>query len=164
MELVTIAIFPGSFDPFTNGHLDLVRRASQTFNRVIVAVLNNPDKQPLFTVSERMELISAAVEPLHGVEVDSFMGLLVDYVKLKQATVIVRGIRNGSDLDAELPMAQMNEHMHPEAVTLFLGTRPEFAHFSSSLVKQVAKNGGPVTGMVPSVIEVALHRKMNKSD
>lgn len=160
---MAIAIFPGSFDPFTNGHFDLVRRASQIFDRVIVAVLNNPDKQPLFSVSERTELIAAAVDGLPGVEVDSFMGLLVDYVKLKQANVIVRGIRNGADLDAELAMAQMNEHMYPAAVTFFLGTRPEFAHFSSSLVKQVARHGGDITGMVPAPIERALRQRVKGS-
>jgi pantetheine-phosphate adenylyltransferase len=149
-------VYPGSFDPFTKGHLDIVTRASSVFDEVIVAVLNNPDKRPLFSVTERMDLIATSTQHLPAVRADSFMGLLVDYVKLKQATVMIRGLRSVADLEVELPMAQMNGTMYPQAITVFLATRPEFSHFSSSLIKQVAQHGGDVTGMVPDAVQHAL--------
>lgn len=159
--MLTTAVYAGSFDPFTNGHLDIVARAAGIFDTLVVAVLNNPAKHPMFSVDERMALITAATRSLPGVQVDSFMGLLVDYVKLKQATVIIRGLRTSSDFEAELPMAQMNDTMYPQATTLFLPTRPAYSHLSSSLIKQVAMHHGNLDGMVPDVVKAALTAKQH---
>lgn len=159
MNTLVRAIYPGSFDPITNGHLDVIHNAAPLFDRLVVAVLNNPDKQSLFSVSERMELIRAALGALPNVEVDSFSGLLADYTKLQQAEVVVRGLRSGQDYAAEVPMAHLNRRLHPSLKTVFLPASLSVADISSSMVKQIAMNGGNVSTLVPKDIEAALHRK-----
>lgn len=158
---MTIAIYPGSFDPITSGHLDMLERASRLFQQVIVAVLQNPMKTPLFTVQERMELIREATRSFPNVMVDSFMGLLVDYAKLKGASAIIRGLREVSDFENELKMAHMNRHLNPDVTTLFIPTNPKFSFVSSSLVKEVASHGGSVHGFVPEPVEQALYAKFH---
>ncbi|MDQ0190858.1 pantetheine-phosphate adenylyltransferase [Alicyclobacillus cycloheptanicus] len=153
------AVYSGSFDPFTNGHLDIVTRASALFDQVIVAVLHNPSKRPLFSVDERMQLIAAATQGLGNVSVDSFQGLLVDYLRQQRASVIVRGLRGVSDLEGELHMAQMNQAMYPAAETVFLATSPALSYISSSLVKDVASHGGNVAGFVPAAVCRAVQAK-----
>jgi pantetheine-phosphate adenylyltransferase len=142
------ALCPGMFDPVTNGHLDIVHRAAALFDRVVVAVVENPTKEPLFPSDDRVAMLEEAVSGIEGVEVSSFDGLLVDYARDQGVNVIVKGLRAVSDFDYELQMAQMNRHLS-EIETYFVPTSPKWSYLSSSLVKQVARYGGDVSGMVP---------------
>ncbi len=152
---MTTALCPGSFDPPTNGHLDVVERTSRHFDRVIVAVIANPSKQSLFTIDERTEMLADALAHLDNVEIASFDGLLVDFAQAHGAEVIVKGLRAVSDFEYELQMAQMNTAL-TGIDTLFLTAQPEFAFLSSSLVKEVARYGGSVKGLVPEGVLAAL--------
>jgi len=148
-----IAIYPGSFDPITNGHLDVILRASKIFDKVIVAVLENPEKKsPLFTIGERVELIKKVTKNVYNVEVESFRGLLVNYAKEKGAKVIIKGLRAVSDFEYELQMAMMNNKLNNELETLFMMTSSKYSFLSSSLVKQVAMYGGCIKDLVPDEI------------
>ena len=143
----------------TNGHLDIVRRAASLFDRVVMAVIENPAKAPLFEVEERVTMLRDAVGDLDGVEVDSFSGLLVDYARTKGAGVIVKGLRAVSDFDYELQMAQMNRHL-AEVETVFVPTSAKWSYLSSSLVKEVARYGGDVSGLVPEPVVGRLKEKL----
>jgi pantetheine-phosphate adenylyltransferase len=155
-----LAVCPGSFDPVTNGHLDIVRRALALFDEVVVAVLGNPAKQGLFTVEERVELLRASLEGAERVRVEAVGGgLLVDYGRRIGASAIVKGLRSGNDFAYELPMALMNRHLSG-LETVFLPGDPAFEHVSSSLVKEVASHGGDVTGLVPDVVLGGLRAKL----
>jgi pantetheine-phosphate adenylyltransferase len=153
------ALCPGTYDPVTHGHLDIVRRAAGRFDRVVMAVIENPAKEPLFPVAERVEMLREAVADLDNVEVDSFTGLLVDYARSKGAGVIVKGLRAVSDFDYELQMAQMNRHL-AEVETFFVPTSAKWSYLSSSLVKEVARFGGDVSGLVPEHVLRRLKEKM----
>jgi pantetheine-phosphate adenylyltransferase len=147
----TIGIYPGTFDPVTNGHLDIIARAARHLGSVIVAVSQNPGKTPLFTLEERIALVKEATASLDGVEVDSFDGLLVDYALRKGASLIVKGLRVVSDFEYEMQMAQMNVRLGG-VETLFLVATPSYSFLSSSLVKEVARLGGDVDGLVPAEV------------
>ncbi len=151
---MSIAVVPGSFDPVTLGHVDVVRRARALFDEVVVGVAVNAGKSPLLPVDERVRLIEAAVAGLPGVRVAEVPGLLVDFCRAVGATAVVKGLRSGGDYDAELPMAWMNAHLGVE--TLFLPATPEVAHIASSLVKDVARHGGPIDGLVPDGVAAAV--------
>ena len=153
------ACCPGTYDPVTNGHLDIVARAAKVFDSVIVAVLVNPGKQPLFTVEERIALLKEASADIPGVEVDSFEGLLVDFARARGVTAIVKGLRAVSDFDYELQMAQMNASL-TEIETVFVPTSPEWSFLASSLVKEVAAFGGDVSGLVPDFVLGPLTEKL----
>ena len=142
------ALCPGTFDPVTNGHLDVVRRAATLLDRVVVAVVENPSKEPLFPTAERVEMLKEAFSDLPGVEVDSFTGLLVDYARDQGVGLIVKGLRAVSDFEYEIQMAQMNRHLS-EIETCFVATSPKWSYLSSSLVKEIARYGGDVSGLVP---------------
>ncbi|MGF1514829.1 MAG: pantetheine-phosphate adenylyltransferase [Elainellaceae cyanobacterium] len=144
-----IAVYPGSFDPITLGHLDIIERASRIYNHVVVAVLTNPSKTPLFTVQQRLRQIELSTASLSNVEVDSFNGLTVVYVRARQAQVILRGLRAVSDFEMELQMAHTNKTLSEQIETVFLATSNEYSFLSSSVVKEVAKFGGPVNHLVP---------------
>jgi pantetheine-phosphate adenylyltransferase len=154
-----IAVYPGSFDPVTFGHLDIIRRGAKQFDRVIVAVLNNTSKSPLFSVEERKELLREVTRDLPNVEIDSFRDLLVRYLRSKQAKVIIRGIRSVTDFEYELQMASTNRQLDEGIETIFMMTNPKYSYLSSSIVKEIAKFQGPVQDLVPPVVEAALHRK-----
>jgi pantetheine-phosphate adenylyltransferase len=156
-----VAVCPGSFDPVTNGHLDVFRRAASLSDRVIVAVLVNKTKSSLFTVEERMDMLREVVADIPNVEVDSFYGLLVDYCKAKGIRAIVKGLRAVSDFDYELQMAQMNYRLG-EVETLFVSTNPLYSYLSSSLVKEVATHGGSVEGLVPDLVLERLHATLEE--
>lgn len=156
-----VAVYPGSFDPITNGHLDIIKRGAKSFDKVIVAVLINIDKKGLFDVEERVELIKKVVKDIKNVEVLSFNGLLVDFVKMNDATVILKGLRAVSDFEYELQMALMNKKLDPQIETLFMMTSNEYCYLSSSSVKQVAKFGGCIEGLVPSEIIKDVYIKLN---
>jgi pantetheine-phosphate adenylyltransferase len=151
-----VALYPGSFDPITNGHLDLIERGAKLCDRLIVAILRNEDKQPLFTVEERIEMLREVVRPYPTVEVDSFDGLLVQYAQQKGATVILRGIRAISDYEYELQMALMNRRLCPAIETVFLMAKEQYSFISSRLVKQVIGLGGSIAGLVPPSVEMRL--------
>jgi pantetheine-phosphate adenylyltransferase len=153
------AIYPGSFDPITSGHLDIIERGSRMFSRVIVAVLQNEAKQPLFTVAERMEMLRESLVDFPGVEVDTFQGLLADYALAKDAGVILRGIRAISDYEYELQMAHMNRRLQPGLETIFLPAGETFSFVSSRLVKEVVSLGGNISGLVPPLVEDRLRRR-----
>lgn len=155
-----VAIYPGSFDPITNGHLDLIERGARIADRLIVAILRNASKAPLFTVEERMEMLREVVADYPNVEVDSFDGLLVDYAARKKATVIVRGIRAISDYEYELQMALMNRRLRPEIETLFMMAGEAYSFISSKLVKEVISLGGDISGLVPSCVEERLKNRL----
>lgn len=157
------AICPGSFDPITRGHLDIIRRASSLFERVIVLVVINRDKTPSFTVSERAAMIRACVQELPNVEVDSYEGLLVDYARAKGACAIVKGLRAVSDFEYEFQMALTNKKLLPEAETVFLATSTENMYLSSSLVKQIASFGGDISGFVPDIVAEMVQGRLGKS-
>ena len=157
-----VAIYPGSFDPITNGHLDLIARGSRLVGRLIVAVLRNQDKQPLFSVDERIQMLQEAVQPWANVEVGSFDGLLVDYAAAQGANLIFRGIRAISDYEHEWQMALMNRRLHPEIETAFLMASEASSFISSHLVKQVVSLGGDVTGMVPPAVQARLAKRLCK--
>lgn len=153
------ALIPGSFDPPTNGHLDVVRRAAAFCDRLVVAVVANPSKDPLFTVPERVEMLEAEVADLPGVEVGSFTGLLVDFAIAEGLGVIVKGLRGGKDFDYELQMAQMNMTL-AGIETIFLPTSPRWGYVSSSLVREVARLGGDTTILVPPEVHARLEEKL----
>jgi pantetheine-phosphate adenylyltransferase len=155
-----IAIYPGSFDPLTNGHLDLIDRASRLFDELIVAVLRNDEKAPLFSVGERREMLEAMIRRWDNVHVDTFEGLLVDYARQVDATAVVRGIRAISDYEYELQMALMNRKLEPSLETVFLTAAESYSYLSSRIVKNIARLGGPVHGMVPELVEERLMMKL----
>jgi len=155
-----IALYPGSFDPITNGHLDLIERGARLCDRLIVAILRNEDKEPLFTVEERIEMLREVVHPYPSVQVDSFNGLLVEYAQEKGACVILRGIRAISDYEYELQMALMNRRLCPAIETVFLMAKEEYSFISSRLVKQVIGLGGNIAGLVPPSVEVRLRHRV----
>lgn len=148
---MTRVVCPGSFDPVTNGHLDIVRRASRLFDEVVVAVLVNESKKSLFSLEERMDMLGRATADLPNVSVDSFQGLLVDFCTEHDVSAIVKGLRAVSDFDYELQMAQMNGSL-TDVDTVFIPTSPEYSFLASSLVKEVAKGGGDVAGLVPDFV------------
>ena len=155
---MTTALCPGSFDPPTNGHVDVIGRAIALFDRVVVAVIDNPSKNSMFSPEERMDLLAELFG--EAVEVTSFGGLLVDHVGEVGADTVVKGLRTTEDYEYETQMAQMNRHL-TGMETLFVSTRPEFRFVSSSLVKEIARLGGSVTGLVPDVVEKALKEKLS---
>lgn len=154
-----IAIYPGSFDPITNGHLDLIRRSSGLFDRLIVSILRNDSKQPLFSLAERMEMLRAAVAEFPNVEVDSFEGLLVRYAEQRGARVVLRGIRAISDYEYELQMTHMNRRLNPEIETVFLMANDAYSFISSRLVKEVFRLGGDITELVPPIVLARMREK-----
>ncbi len=157
-----VAIYPGSFDPITNGHLDLISRGSKLADRLIVAVLQNQRKQSLFTVEERVEMLTEVVKPYPNVEVGWFHGLLVDYATKRGANFILRGIRAISDYEYELQIAHMNRRLSPGVETVFLMAAEAYSFVSSQLVKEVASLGGNVSGLVPPLIEERLKSRVAK--
>lgn len=157
-----LAIYPGSFDPITNGHLDLIERGARLFDRLVVAILRNESKEPLFSVEERMEMLREVVREFPNVEVDSFHGLLVDYVAEKKGAVILRGIRAISDYEYELQMALMNSRLAPGTETVFLMSSEAFSFISSRLVKEVFDLGGKISGLVPPVVERRLKNRVSR--
>ena len=156
---VSTVIYPGSFDPVTNGHLDLIQRAASTFDQVIVAILAHDEKQPLFSLDERLEMMREAVAAFENVSVDSFDGLLVDYARARDARLILRGIRAVSDYEYELQMALMNRQLHPEIDTIFLPAGEKYSYLSSRLIKEVARLGGDVSKHVPAHVAQRLAAK-----
>ncbi len=157
------AIYPGSFDPLTNGHLDVLERAAQLFSKVILAVAHHTDKDSLFTIPERMELARQAVKHLPNVEVDEFQTLLVDYVKAKNARVIVRGLRAVSDFELEFQMALMNRTLAPQVETIFLMPKDSYSYLSSRIIKRIAFLGGDISSFVPAPIEASLKGRYAKA-
>jgi len=160
------AIYPGSFDPVTNGHLDIIERGCKLFDEIIISILVNPDKQPFFTVEERQEMLNEVVDSISKgrctVRVDSFTGLLVNYAVAQQATVIVRGIRAISDYEYEFQMALMNRRLEPGIETVFMMPAETYSYVSSRLVKEVFQLGGTVAGLVPPFIEKRMKEKLNQ--
>jgi pantetheine-phosphate adenylyltransferase len=157
---MTKACCPGSFDPVTNGHLDVIERACRMFDEVVVAVVENPSKSGLFTIEERMEVLREVTEHLDGVKVGSFQGLTVEYCKQIGANAIVKGLRAVSDFDYEMQQAQMNARMGVE--TAFVAANPEYTYLSSSLMKEVVALGGKITGLVPAAVEKRLREKLKR--
>jgi pantetheine-phosphate adenylyltransferase len=161
------AIYPGSFDPVTNGHLDIIERGCKLFDEIIVSILVNPDKQPLFTVEERQEMLNEVLQSISQgrckVRVDSFQGLLVNYAVAQHADVIVRGIRAISDYEYELQMALMNRRLEPGIETVFMMPAETYSYVSSRLVKEVFQLGGAVQGLVPPAVEKRMNEKMNQN-
>ena len=155
-----IAVYPGSFDPVTNGHLDLIERGAQIFDQLIVAIARNPEKDPLFPVPERVEMLQAVTFELKNVAVDVFEGLLVNYARAQDASVILRGIRAVSDYEYELQMAMMNRKIEPEIETIFMLPAEAYSFLSSRLVKELARLGGPIKGLVPPLVEERLRTKV----
>jgi len=156
-----IAIYPGSFDPLTNGHLDLIERGSKIFDELIVAVLRNPEKEALFSLEERRAMLKEMTAGFDNVRVDAFDGLLVDYAVRQKASAVLRGIRAISDYEYELQMAMMNRKLEPRLETVFMMPAETYSYLSSRLVREIAKLGGSVQGLVPPPVEERLRRKIN---
>jgi pantetheine-phosphate adenylyltransferase len=163
VNLNVTAIYPGSFDPLTRGHLDLIRRSSRLFNRLVVAILRNDAKQPLFSMDERVEMLRECTSEFANVEVDHFSGLLVDFAARRDARVLIRGIRAVSDYEYELQMTSMNRQLRPQIETVFLMANEQYSFISSRLVKEVFRLGADVSGLVPPNVESRLKLKMNRS-
>ncbi len=160
---MTTAVYPGSFDPCTNGHLDIIKRASKMFDKLIVAVLDNPEKRtPLFTVEERVEILKNITKDMNNIEVMSFSGLLVDFMKKQNSKVVVRGLRAVTDFEYEFQMALTNQKIGAGIETIFLATTAEFMFLSSSTVKEIAKFNGNLDGMVPDVVAEKLKNRFSK--
>jgi pantetheine-phosphate adenylyltransferase len=157
----TLAVYPGSFDPLTNGHVDIITRGARLFDRIIVAVLVNAEKSPLFTMAERVEIARAVFKHLPNVEIDTFDGLLVDYVARRGAQVIVRGLRAVSDFEFEFQMALMNQRLNGKIDTVFMMPAEQYTYISSRLIKEVFSLGGRVHGLVPDTVEKRLRQKLN---
>lgn len=155
------AIYPGSFDPVTNGHLDLIARGAMIFDKLIVAVARNLEKDPLFPVKERVEMLEAVTFDWKNVEVEVFDGLLMDYARARNAKVVLRGIRAVSDYEYELQMAMMNRKIEPQIETVFMLPGEAYSYLSSRLVKELARLGGPVKGLVPPLVEERLRSKVS---
>lgn len=158
-----VALYPGSFDPVTNGHLDLIERGARIFDHLIVSVLRNLEKSPLFNVPERVEMLSEVTSAWPNVEVSVFAGLLVDYAQLRRANVILRGIRAVSDYEYELQMAMMNRKLQPNVETVFMLPGESYSYLSSHMVREIARLGGSVKGLVPPVVEERLRGKFLQS-
>src|ERR1700733_4390794 len=156
-----IAIYPGSFDPPTNGHLDLVERGSKIFDELVVGILQNPEKHPLFSLEERREMLESLTSHFRNVRVDTFDGLTVDYAVRVKAKAILRGIRAISDYEYELQMALMNRKLHPELETVFMMPAGKYSYLSSRLVREVAQLGGSVADLVPEIVEQRLKEKLD---
>ena len=157
------AIYPGSFDPLTCGHIDIIERSARLFDRLIVAILTNPAKTPMFTAPERRDMIQEISSPrFPNVEVDIFNGLLVDYAKRKSAQAIVRGIRAVTDYEYEFQMALMNRRLEPQIETVFMMPAENYSYLSSSIVKEIAELGGSISGLVPEVVETRLRERLKK--
>ena len=157
------AVYPGSFDPITNGHLDVIQRASRLFDRVIVAVAINDSKTPLFTMAERKKLAATAVEQLKNVEVDTFTGLLVDYVTSKQGEAVIRGLRAVSDFEFEFQLALMNRKLNEHVETIFMMPKETYTFISSRMIKEIARLNGDISSFVPVHVEAALKKKFKKT-
>ena len=156
-----IAIYPGSFDPPTNGHLDLIERGSKIFEELVVAILRNSEKSPMFSVAERADMLRQLTAGLSNVRIDTFDGLMVEYAKSIDATCVLRGIRAISDYEYELQMALMNRKIEPTLETVFMMPADKYSYVSSRLVREVAQAGGPVKGLVPDVVEQKLREKLD---
>lgn len=154
-----ISVYPGSFDPITLGHIEIIERGAKLFDKVIVAVLSNPSKEPLFTVEKRIEQISKCTQHIPNVEVDSFVGLTVDYAKLHNAGVLLRGLRVLSDFEKELQMAHTNKTLNGEIETVFLATNKEYSFLSSSIVKEIAQFGGKINHLVSQNVAEDMYQK-----
>jgi len=159
----SVAIYPGSFDPVTNGHLDLIERGEKMFDTLIVAVLRNAEKQPLFSATERVEMLREVTKQWPSVEVQVFEGLLVDFARKRGAAVILRGIRAVSDYEYELQMALMNRKLEPRLETVFMLPGEPYSYLSAKLVREIAQHGAPLTGLVPPVVEERLRARMSAS-
>jgi pantetheine-phosphate adenylyltransferase len=155
----TLAVYPGSFDPLTNGHVDIITRGARLFDRIIVAILVNAEKTPLFNMAERVEIARAVFKDYANVEVDTFDGLLVDYVEKRKARVIVRGLRAISDFEFEFQLALMNRRLNSEIETVFMMPAEQYSYISSRLIKEVFALGGRVHGLVPDMVEARLRDK-----
>jgi pantetheine-phosphate adenylyltransferase len=164
MASEVIAIYPGSFDPLTNGHVDIIQRGSRLFDRIVVGILLNIEKSPLFTVPERVDIAREVFAGNPNVEVDTFDGLLVDYARRKRASVIVRGLRAISDFEYEMQMALMNRHLNPDVETVFMMPAAPYTYVSSRLVKEVVALGGSVNELVPEVVESRLRDKKHSRE
>jgi len=158
------AIYPGSFDPLTNGHIDIIERALDIFDEVIIAVLHNPSKKALFTMEERVDMIKQSFNGRKTILVDSFGGLLVDYAKMKNAVAIIRGMRALSDFESEFQMALMNRKLNKEVQSIFLMTGFRWIFTSSSIIKEAAQFGGDISGMVPEAVERKLMKKYSQKN
>src|SRR5262249_17595006 len=159
----TLAVYPGSFDPITNGHVDIISRGARLFDRIVVAMLVNAEKSPLFSMEERVEIARAVFRDHKNVEVDTFDGLLVDYVVRRNAQVIVRGLRAVSDFEFEFQMALMNRRLNDRIETIFMMPAEQYSYISSRLIKEVFSLGGRVQGLVPELVEARLRDKRDKS-
>jgi len=159
-----IAIYPGTFDPITNGHLSIVKRAVKIFDKLVIAILNNPQKRPLFTLDERIDMIGKAVKGLHNIEIDTFDGLVVDYAVKKKSNVILRGLRALSDFEYEFQMALINRKFNHDVQSIFLMTDYKWFYTSSTLIKEAAKLGGDVTGLIPDFVDRRLKEKVAKNN
>lgn len=157
-----VAIYPGSFDPLTNGHIDVINRAKEIFDKVIVAILHNPTKKALFTVEERIGMVKDSFNGHNSIDVDFFGGLLVDYAKMKNATAIIRGMRAISDFEVEFQMALMNRKLNKEVQSVFLMTGLRWIFTSSSIIKEAAQFGGDISDMVPEPVKLKLMKKYPK--
>jgi pantetheine-phosphate adenylyltransferase len=156
----TLAVYPGSFDPLTNGHVDIISRGARLFDRIVVAILVNAEKSPLFTIAERVDIIRTVFKDHPNVEVDKFDGLLVDYVARRNAQVIVRGLRAVSDFEYEFQMALMNQRLNDKIQTIFMTPAEQYTYISSRLIKEVFALGGRVHGLVPDMVEARLREKV----
>ena len=154
-----IAVYPGSFDPITSGHLDIIERSARLYDRVVIGVLSNISKKPVFSAQERAQMIASVTAHIPNVEVDTFSGLLVDFAKSKGAQVIVKGLRTVADFEYEFQMALLNKALNPEFETMFMMTDTKYSYISSSMVKEVAKFHGDLTGLVPAEIVDKIRKK-----
>jgi len=164
MKCEVIAVYPGSFDPVTNGHLDIITRGASIFDKIIVAVTVNPEKTPLFSIDERVQMLESVIGDLPNITVEKFDGLLVDYASKRHAKVLIRGIRAVTDFDYEFQMALMNRRLEEEMETVFLVPAEAYTYLSSSLVKEVASLGGVISGLVPEKVETLLSEKLAEGE